>query len=65
MVELFWPGNPMGHLTDPVTGKFWMGNNWQHFIMYSFYGLFGIISTTINKYGIKCLAGNFFSIDEL
>nr|CAB3267104.1 transmembrane protein 45B [Phallusia mammillata] len=42
LVELFYPGAPMGRLHDSASGNFTHPMNWQHATMYFFFGLSGI-----------------------
>lgn len=42
MIELFYPGAPMGRLHDPNTGSFINPANWQHATMYYFFLVWGV-----------------------
>jgi len=41
LVEMFYPGAPMGHLLDEE-GNFFDPTNWQHATMYFWFGVSGL-----------------------
>lgn len=41
LIELFYPGSPVGHLYDN-DGMFYKPMNWQHSTMYLFFGMYGV-----------------------
>jgi len=42
LVELFYPGAPMGHLYSADGKSYTHPMNWQHATMYFFFGLSGV-----------------------